>query len=105
MCQDSRAIVLEDDSGLNCNRNLTPLKGRLPNPERPKRCRFSPDYPPMGIPARVHWSPPLGTWKPVKTAHAGGMKANRLRWVLLCLLGGVVFRLPAQQSEADGKLL
>ena len=33
------------------------------------------------------------------------MKANRLRWLLLFLLVGSVFQLPAQQSEADRKLL
>ena len=33
------------------------------------------------------------------------MKANRLRWFLLLLLGSAVFHLPAQQSEADRKLL
>ena len=33
------------------------------------------------------------------------MKANRLRWFLLFLLIGAVFQLPAQQSEADRKLL
>ena len=33
------------------------------------------------------------------------MKANRLRWFLLFLALGVVFQLPAQQSEADRKLL
>ena len=33
------------------------------------------------------------------------MKANRLRWFLLFLLVSPVFRLPAQQSEADRKLL
>src|ERR1017187_7765960 len=32
------------------------------------------------------------------------MKANRLRWLLLFLLGSAVFQLPAQQSEADRKL-
>src|ERR1035441_3024310 len=33
------------------------------------------------------------------------MKANRLGWFLLLLLGSAVFQLPAQQSEADRKLL
>ena len=33
------------------------------------------------------------------------MKANRLRWLLLFLVVGAVFQLPAQQSEADRKLL
>src|ERR1035438_9886500 len=33
------------------------------------------------------------------------MKANRLRWFLLFLLVSAVFQLPAQQSEADRKLL
>ena len=33
------------------------------------------------------------------------MKANRPRWFLIFLLGGAVFQLPAQQSEADRKLL
>jgi TPR repeat protein len=33
------------------------------------------------------------------------MKANRLRWFLVFLLAGAVFQLPAQQSEADRKLL
>ena len=33
------------------------------------------------------------------------MKANRLRWFLVFLLGNAVFQLPAQQSEADRKLL
>src|ERR1035438_10255840 len=33
------------------------------------------------------------------------MKANRLRWFLLFLLVSAVLRLPAQQSEADRKLL
>jgi uncharacterized protein len=33
------------------------------------------------------------------------MKANRLRWFLLFLLLGAVLQLPAQQSEADRKLL
>src|ERR1039457_4097199 len=33
------------------------------------------------------------------------MKANRLRWFLLFLLVGAVLQLPAQQSEADRKLL
>jgi TPR repeat protein len=33
------------------------------------------------------------------------MKANRLRWFLLLLLGSAVFQAPAQQSEADRKLL
>lgn len=33
------------------------------------------------------------------------MKANRLRWFLLLLLVSAVFQLPAQQSEADRKLL
>jgi TPR repeat protein len=33
------------------------------------------------------------------------MRANRLRWFLLCLLLSAVFQLPAQQSEADRKLL
>ena len=33
------------------------------------------------------------------------MKANPLRWFLLFLLGNVVLQLPAQQSEADRKLL
>ena len=32
------------------------------------------------------------------------MKANRLRWLLLLLLGSAVLQLPAQQSEADRKL-
>src|SRR5439155_5600256 len=59
----------------------------------------------MRIPARAHWNSPLGTWKPVKTAHAGGVKANRLRWFLLFLLVGAVFQLTGQQSEAEGKLL
>ena len=33
------------------------------------------------------------------------MKANPLRWFLLFLLVSAVFQLPAQQSEADRKLL
>ena len=33
------------------------------------------------------------------------MKANQLRWILLFLLVSAVFQLPAQQSEADRKLL
>ena len=33
------------------------------------------------------------------------MKANRLRWFVLFLLVSAVFQLPAQQSEADRKLL
>ena len=33
------------------------------------------------------------------------MKANRLRWFLVFLLVSAVFQLPAQQSEADRKLL
>ena len=33
------------------------------------------------------------------------MRVNRLRWFLLFLLGSAVFQLPAQQSEADRKLL
>jgi TPR repeat protein len=33
------------------------------------------------------------------------MKANRLRWALLLSLVGAGFQLPAQQSEADAKLL
>jgi TPR repeat protein len=33
------------------------------------------------------------------------MKANRLGWFLVLLLWGTVFPLPAQQSEADRKLL
>ena len=33
------------------------------------------------------------------------MRANRLRWFLLFLLVSAVFQLPAQQSEADRKLL
>src|ERR1035437_3003427 len=33
------------------------------------------------------------------------MKMNRLRWFLVFLLVGVVFQLPAQQGEADRKLL
>src|ERR1039458_3169362 len=33
------------------------------------------------------------------------MRANRLRWFLLLLLVSAVFQLPAQQSEADRKLL
>jgi TPR repeat protein len=33
------------------------------------------------------------------------MRANLLRWFLLFLLVSAVFQLPAQQSEADGKLL
>jgi len=32
------------------------------------------------------------------------MKANRRRWVLLFLLVGAAFQLPAQRSEADRKL-
>ena len=33
------------------------------------------------------------------------MRANRLRWFLLFLLVSAAFQLPAQQSEADRKLL
>jgi TPR repeat protein len=33
------------------------------------------------------------------------MKANRVRWFLVFLLASAVFQLPAQQSEADRKLL
>ena len=33
------------------------------------------------------------------------MKANRLRWFLLFLLGSAILQLPAQQSEAGHKLL
>jgi TPR repeat protein len=33
------------------------------------------------------------------------MKANRMGWFLLFLLGSTVLQLPAQQSEADRKLL
>jgi TPR repeat protein len=33
------------------------------------------------------------------------MKANRLGWFLVFLLGSAVFQLSAQQSEADRKLL
>ena len=33
------------------------------------------------------------------------MKANRLGWFLVFLLGSAVFQLPAQQSDADRKLL
>src|ERR1035441_4175751 len=33
------------------------------------------------------------------------MKARRLRWLLIFLLGSAIFQLPAQQSEADRKLL
>ena len=33
------------------------------------------------------------------------MKANRLRWLLIFLLGSAVLQLPAQQSEADHKAL
>jgi hypothetical protein len=33
------------------------------------------------------------------------MKANWLRWFLLLLLGITAFQAPAQQSEADRKLL
>ena len=33
------------------------------------------------------------------------MRVNRLRWFLLFTVGSAVFQLPAQQSEADRKLL
>ena len=33
------------------------------------------------------------------------MKANRLKWFLVFLLASAVFELPAQQSEADRKML
>src|SRR5882724_7061547 len=50
---------------------------------------------------------PLGAWQQVKPVYAGGMRAKvrRLRWFLLFLLWSAVLQLPAQQSEADRKLL
>jgi TPR repeat protein len=48
---------------------------------------------------------PLGACQLVEPAYARRMKANRLRWFLLLFLLGAVFQSPAQQSEAERKLL